>query len=273
MYRILLFIFFAISLNVFSQTDTILVKSNIIEKQTFHFQAIPKNINSLPVIKKIIKYRENDFFNDYFFLFFLNLLLITVFLLQVSKSKLKKLISTLYSINVLSQYSKVEIKRDNKYLLAYFILVFFFISILMFLTFKKLNIEVDVVYISFLILLFFTIDVFVHKISSYLFGLKEVSSVVHFNNYSFIILILPFLVVSILVVLYSTNIVFTELVISIILILLALFYLWKELRNIFILKASKINVFSFYFFLYLCTFKLLPLVILFKIAFAEISKT
>lgn len=268
---VLYFLFFLVS--NFAQSDTLHTDS-IVDIQTpkIFLKHISNNIDKLPKSKHIITYKAKNYFRDNFFLFILNLLLIAVFLLQISKEKIKKLTSTLVSINVLTQYSKVEDKRDNRYLFAYFLMVFFFIFILMYIIFKNLKIDVDIVYLSFLILLFFLIDYLVHQISSYLFNVKEVLSIIHFNNYAFIILLFPILIIAMLLILFNSYSV-TILMTKIILVVFTVFYVWKEIRNIVILNANKINIFSFYFFLYLCTFKLIPIVVLMKIAINEVLKT
>lgn len=272
MNKILLLLFLFVVKISFTQNNLDSLSYKPIVKQKINLLQIGENVNKLPLTKKIIKYRKNNFSRDVFFIFLLNIFLIAALLFNVSKKNTKKLLFTLYNINILTQYSKVEIKRDNNYLYIYYILLMFMLAILLHLVFEKMELKADIVYLSFLMIMFFILDFTIHKISSYLFNKENVSSTIHFNNFSFIIISLPILSVGTLLVLYNSQN-FTTVFLIFISTILAILYLWKEIRNLFILKANKINIFSFYFFLYLCTFKLVPLVIFFKIAYAEIIKT
>jgi len=269
--KLRLIFFVLLPLSVLAQNDTLQVSHRPIVKQTIHLISISESFKDFPKVNRIITYRSSNYFRDNFFLFLLNLFLISVLLLQISKEKVKKLLSTLFRTNVLTQYSKVEIKRDNNYLFAYFILVLVFISLLIFIILKNMELNANVIYLVFLVVLFFSINILVHSLATYIFNLKEIASIVHFSNYSFLIVILPLLIISLLLVLYNQS--YTVIISNILILLLAIFYLWSEIRNIIIFKANKINIYSFYFFLYLCTFKLIPLVIFVKIAYTEIIKT
>ena len=231
-----------------------------------------ESLDKLPTVKKIIQKKEKKNFKSYFFLFFLNLITIAVLLFQISKNKVKKLFSTLFSINALIQFSKVEVKRNNKYLIAYFFLFFIFFLVFVLLLFLNLNKEIDIINLTIIIASFLLIDYFLLTITAYLFNLKTESAIVSFNNMSFIVVVLPFVLVSILLILFleaNSSLILGTVVFAILLVL----YVWKEIRNLLILKANKINIFSFYFFLYLCTFKILPLVVFFKIIYGEVLKS
>jgi len=259
--------------NLNAQSDSIRIDSSAFFKEVVLESLFTKEkINELNTKEKIIFSKENNVKYSYFFLFILNLLFIAVLLFNVSRAKVKKLTATLFSLNVLSQFSRVEEKRDNQFLWAYLVQVLMFLSLFLVLITYKFKIEIDVVSISFGIFVFLLVDILVHNVSSFLFNKKELKTSVHFNNFSFVIISLPILIIAVLFILFS-DIDYSRIIIYVYLGILFLLYLAKEFRNIIILKANRVNIFSFYFFIYLCTFKFLPLIVLFKKIAGEIIKT
>lgn len=276
MHKKILFILllFTVAVSAQVEIDTAIVDSlQLVEfdEYTVEMPFSASSLNKLPVVSKKVFLKEDNQFRSYFFLFLLNILAIAVMLFVISKTKVKKLITTLFSLNVLMQYAKVEIKRNNNYLWAYFILLMILLSSIIYIVGINLGFEFDVLKGFLLILLFLIIDWLVGFFSAIIFKKRELKEVCHFNNFSFVILLLPFFIVCLLVILFL-NAQNTIISIFIMIAVITIIYLWKEFRNLFILKANKINVFSFYFFLYLCTFKILPMAILIKTILQELIK-
>ena len=229
------------------------------------------NINELPVEKKIITLKIKENFKSNVFLLMLNFIGIWVLLLNFSRNKIKKVLSTLFNLNMLKQFAQVESKRNNNYLWAYFLLLNLLLTLLFYVLSQNLNFEINIVNFFIIITAFFLSDILLNKFLSYIFNQKEIFYTLLFNNASFLILSLPLIIVSLLLLIYlptGPNILFGYFFIA-----LAVFiYTWKELRVLFILGSNKIKIFSFYFFLYLCTFKILPVAIVLKTVWVELIK-
>lgn len=274
MQKLVLLIFLLFTINTYSQVDSVLVDSSQMEDNDNYTAVIPytsDHLESMQVVSKIIQSQNEDNHKSYFFLFILNLLAISAFLLTISRLKVKKMISTLFSLNVLMQYAKVEAKRDNSYLWAYFILFIMFLSALVYVLGLNFQVEIDVLKLTLLIVIFLTLDLLIGFFTAFIFKKEELKGMCHFNNFSYVLVLMPFLIIALLLILFL-NIQNTAIASLIILGVLSLAYFSKELRNLLILKVNKINIFSFYFFLYLCTFKILPLAIFIKLTYVEILK-
>tara|TARA_B110000908_G_C10236523_1_gene443651 strand:- start:1420 stop:2253 length:834 start_codon:yes stop_codon:yes gene_type:complete len=272
--KVLFLLLFLFAIKVSAQIDSIGVGRLPAQKNATYSILIPfssDSLNNFPKISKNILLLENTNLKSYFFLFLLNLIAIAVFLFNISRAKVKKLITTLFSLNMLMQYSKVETKRDNSYLWAYFFLSIIFLAAIIYGLSLNLNLDLNVLKLTMFLVSFMAIDFVIVFFTGFIFKLKKFREMSHFNNFSFIIVTLPFLIVSVTVLLFL-SIESTYLIASIILGTLAIGYLWKEFRNLLILKANRINIFSFYFFLYLCTFKILPLAIFLKITYCEVLR-
>lgn len=270
-----LFLFLLLfAIKVSAQIDSIGVDSLPAQKNDTYSILIPfssDSLNNFPKFSKNILLLENTNLKSYFFLFLLNLMATAVFLFNISRAKVKKLIATLFSLNMLMQYAKVETKRDNSYLWAYFFLSIIFLAAIIYGLSLNLNLDLNVLKLTMFLVSFMVIDFVIVFFTGFVFKLKELREMSHFNNFSFVIATLPFLIVSVTLLLFL-SIESTYLIASIILGILAIGYLWKEFRNLLILKANRINIFSFYFFLYLCTFKILPLAIFLKITYCEVLR-
>ncbi len=272
---IFLLIFNIIVQSIFAQSYTSVYDSSAtktIEIQTLDQQIFSsKNIQNLPIINKIIVKKESNIKSSYIFLFFLNLVFIAVLLTYTFQDKIYKLTNTIFSINILTQYTKTEQKRDNSYLWLYLVLVFIALMLFIYTISFCFKYTINFEKLSLFLLSFFVLDLLIHKATSYLFTIQESINMIHFNNFSFLIIVLPFLFISILITLFIhiDGLFFIQYIIFTLLLLL---YFWKEIRNLFILKSNRINIYSFYFFLYLCTFKVAPLIIFSKIIFSKILK-
>lgn len=237
---------------------------SIVQLQLFEIPFSETAIEELPVVNKIITQQTHNTFKQSIFLVLLNFFCIWVLLLNFSRNRVQKVMATLFNINMLKQFAQVEAKRNNSYLWAYFLLSNLLITILIFVlafVFKK---EVDIFYTFLGVFTFLTLDLIFNALFAYVLNQKEQLDILNFNNAGFLIMSIPFFIVSLLLITYlpeSHSLIYGNVFIC----LSILIYSWKEIRFLFILKANKIKIFSFYFFLYLCTFKLLPLVILFKI--------
>lgn len=270
---IFLFLLFFVA-KATAQVDSVEVDSAFVQELDSYSVTMPFSkayLNNLPIISKNIIPQTDGNIKSYFFLFLLNLIAIAVFLFTISRTKLKKLIATFFSLNMLIQYAKVETKRDNSYLWAYFVLFLMFLATIIYVLSLNFNLNFDVFKITMFVLIFLLSDFLTGFFTAYILKLEELKEMIHFNNFSFIVIIVPFLIISVLILLFL-SIQNTFIISLVVFIVLILSYLWKELRNLLILKANRINIFSFYFFLYLCTFKILPLAIFFKITFSEILR-
>lgn len=230
-----------------------------------------QSLSELPVEDKIINLQKEDSSKQYIFLILLNLITIWVLLLNFSRNKIKKIIATIFNLNMLKQFAQVEAKRNHQYLWAYFLLLSILLTVLYSVLANKFNIEADVFKFFIIIISFLLFDIILNKFFAYLFNQNEVFSILLFNNATFLIISLPIIILSLLLLVYlpsNINIVLAYIVIS----TLIAINLWKELRVLFILGSNKIKIFSFYFFLYLCTFKFLPVALVLKTVWVELIK-
>lgn len=278
-YILSLIFFLSLALPSNAQIDSVFVLAydstinvdSLIENIPF---SIPFNndfINTLDKKSEIIALREPNFLKQNIFLILLNLLTITVLLFNISRVKVAKVLATLFNINMLKQFSLVEIKRDNKYLWAYFLLLLLFFSLVIYVLSFTFNREIDVWFVSVVLLVYLIFDLAVNLVTAYILKQYDNYAVVLFNNASFLILSIPFIISSLLLMVYLPerfNIYYSYFFVVIVFIL----YIWKEIRNIIILGSNKIKIFSFYFFLYLCTFKILPIAVLVKTVLQELIK-
>ena len=251
-----------ISLSVYCQTDTSVIIDKV-EKNNFQHIFSEQSINNLPKEILITEQKITNSFKQYFFLFLLNLLSISIFLMNFSKAKLKKVMSTLSSINILKQLSQTESKRSNSYLYAYFLLFFIFLLSFIYALNIVYNLNLDLLLIAIALMFFFILDALINYVTSYLLKANDLLQTIFFNNISILICSIPLIFLATMLSVYlSFKLVYiTSIALATVLVAV---YIYKEIRNIFILKAYKIKIGSFYFFLYLCTFKILPMVILLK---------
>lgn len=230
-----------------------------------------EKLNELPVQKKIISQNNREEFKSDIFLLMLNLISIWVLLLNYSRNKIKKILATIFNLNMLKQFAKVESKRNINYLWAYFLLLNLILTLLFYVLAQNLNIEVNIVKLFLIITAFLLSDTLLNKFLGYIFNQKENFYTLLFNNASFLILSLPLIIISLLLLVFlpnSVNIIFGYSFLALVIFI----YVWKELRVLFILGSNKIKIFSFYFFLYLCTFKFLPIAIVLKTVWVELIK-
>lgn len=230
-----------------------------------------ENFNKLPVQKKIISQNIKSEFKTNIFLLMLNLISIWVLLLNFSRNKIKKVLATLFNLNMLKHFANIESKRNNNYLWAYFLLLNLLLTVLFYVMAQNFNIEFNIVKLFLIIFTFLLFDTFFNKLFAFTLNQKDNFYVLLFNDASFLILSLPFIIISLLLLVFLPKDINTIFGYSF-LVGAILIYIWKEFRVLFILGSNKIKIFSFYFFLYLCTFKFLPLAIIFKTVWVELIK-
>lgn len=254
-----------------SSIDTLVHLDSPLVNKLFTIPFSPSAVETLERKTEIIAVKKHLYFKQYLFLILLNLFSISVFLFSITSLKVKKVLATLFNINMLKQFSLVESKRSNKYLLAYFLLFLLYFGVLIYI----LNIVAEQninLFLGFSALAFFLLfDLLVNLISAFILQTKETYATVLFNNSSFLFLAIPYFIISSILIIFlpeKLNLYYMYFFIALTIIV----YLWKEIRNIFILGSNKIKIFSFYFFIYLCTFKILPLVVFVKTILQELTK-
>ena len=222
----------------------------------------------LPIKNRIISFQKHDDFKQYFFLIIQNFFSISVLLIHITKANINKLMSTVFNVNMLKQVALVEIKRNNFHLWSYFLINIILKIISFYIIAKILIFDINWVKLSFFVFLFFIAEVIVNKLIAYVFKDEKIYAIIFFNHATFDMMSLPILLFSLLFLTYLPH-QFILLFIILFLIVLIGLYIWKEFRNIAIMYTEKINIFSLHFFIYLCTFKMIPIAIFSKLILAE----
>ena len=265
MYKILLLFSLFCSITLLEAQDSLVTSDSKAFLETFHSES---TISKLEKINKKIFSKNVPFNSSIFFLLILNLLFVSVLLLNVSKSKVKKHFKTLFSINSLTQLVKVESKRNNYHLSAYFIVVNLFGFLLLVIFNEKYLYNMNIAKLINALFIFYSFNFISSSIIAYLLDINELKLLKYFSNSTFLFLYLPlFIVFSLFFI--SVNISQLKSLLFILIVLFFIIYLWQEFRYLLILSSNKINITSFYFFLYLCTFKILPIIVFVKIILEE----
>lgn len=218
-------------------------------------------------ISRVASYKpQNNEQEIYFMLFIMYSMLLCAVYLN-SKTIVSSSFKTLFNMQFAMQFYRAEKKRNTLY---YIIYLFFFIIGFSFLLFKSYN-AFTPYEITFLKVLLFTILYFVlDYLSSFIYHLFTKNSkaieTVQTSILSFSILLCAFLWPLLAFVIVGAYYVST-IIIIISLLIVAFFLVMRELRVIQILSNEKVDILSFHFFTYLCTFKFLPILILVKVFF------
>lgn len=249
------------------EVDSTLIEDTVIVLQ---FDSLPKvsffNGNSTDqTISRITSFYKHSHKEDIVFMLFLaySVLLCIVFL--NSRPIVSASFKTLFNLQFAIQFYRTEKQRNTLYYIIY--LIFFIVSF-SYIIQSAYNYFHDfkIAYLS--VLLFTTLYFIIDYVSSYIYLLftnksKTIetvqTSILSFSIFLCVILwpLLSFIIIgkqyiSLFVALFS-------------IVIVVLFLLMRELRVVQILRNEKIDILSFHFFTYLCTFKFLPIFILVKI--------
>lgn len=202
----------------------------------------------------------------YFYLILIFSLLVTLVYLN-SKEMVKNSLKSLTSVQNTIQFSRTEKQSNGIYFGLYFAAFVFGISILahyIFSAFYGLEygflriIGFSIVILmldylaSYLFLLFTTNDRSIEMVQTVALTYPVLLSFVLWPALFFVVLsALPV----------------GKIFLTILLFMLGLVFILKEIRTLQVLRIEKIDIFSFHFFAYLCTFKFLPLFVLAKVFF------
>lgn len=228
-----------------------------------------EKVAELKMVDSLVLPQKNKRAKQYVFLLLLNFLFIGVFLLNVYRSSINKLLKVAFNINTLKQYAQTESTHRHSYLLAYILLFFLFLVLMVYTIDYKLKLNFPVLEIAFVLIGFLLFNMFVNAATGFLLKKALLREMVFFNNMLFVLMSFPILILFILGMLSFTYFI-SHIWLYFILVVLGGLYFVKEIRNIQILHQNKIKLFSSYFFLYLCTFKMLPFVVFLKIIVTKI---
>ena len=204
---------------------------------------------------------------DYYFYLIIAFSLIISLVFLNSKEMVKSSLKSFSSLQNTIQFSRTEKQSNSFYFVLYLGIFILGISLMaQYVSTRVYGMHFGFTRIAIFVVLVFLID----YLSTYLFLLFS-SHQKSLDMVQTVILTYPVLLAFILwpalffVVL--SGMATAKLALTISLAVLALIFLLKEIRTIQVLWIEKIEIFSFHFFAYLCTFKFLPIIVLAKIFF------
>lgn len=264
----LVFFILFVSIASAQEIDTTLVEDTVIVLQ---FDSIPKisffNGSEGESISRISSFYKRSKIEDVTFVLFLvySLLLSIVFI--NSRSIVSSSFKTLFNMQFAMQFYRTEKKRNTFYYILY--LCFFIVGV-SYLLFRANN-QFSNHSIIFPKVLLFTILYFIFDYASsfiYLLFTKKTTAIetLQTSILSFSVPLCIFLwPLIVFIIVGQLFISFSVIIIS--LVIVAFFLVMRELRVIQILSNEKVDILSFHFFTYLCTFKFLPILLLVKVFF------
>jgi len=241
--------------------DTTIVLQYEDELPEFTIFSADKNQN----INRSSSFIQQSNYKSYVFIFFVLYSILLCLIYIKSKDVVKASLKSLFNFQYALQYYRTQKERNVLY--YFFYLLFFIISFSYFLQnifIKHTNFSTNLYRIIIVVSLFFIIDYFSSFI--YLLFTKKSKSVNNIQkailSYAvvFCIYLWPLMA---FVIVGDEKVQFYTAIIG--WIFLAIILILKELRVLQILLNDKIDIVSFHFFTYLCTFKFLPIIILVKV--------
>lgn len=204
--------------------------------------------------------------DGYFFAVIAFSILLTLIYLN-SREMVRSSLKSLTSVQNTIQFSRTEKQSDGLFYLLYLSLFIFGVAFAAkYVLARMYGMDFGLGRIVFFTILFFLID----YLASYLFllfttndkSIDMVQTVILTYPVLLSFVLWPSLFFVVLSALPTGN-----LFLVVILVVLGIIFLLKELRTLQVLRIEKIDIFSFHFFAYLCTFKFLPLFVMAKIVF------
>lgn len=190
---------------------------------------------------------------------------VLAFLLLISREQVKMSFKSIFSSSFALQQSRTE-RQGNAYF-YYLYLIVFILSFAFLLNYSSTYIflrERSFGTFVFLVFAYFALD-FIFSIQTSLFSnSKRIIEVLLSSSLNYA-LVLCILVWPALFFVIFAKISLAKLISIVFFILIGSIYLVKEWRILQILANEKVEVYSFHFFAYLCSFKILPIIVLVKI--------
>ncbi len=202
--------------------------------------------------------------------YFLALLLMSIALTmlvlyakELVKTSFQSILNLNYTIRGLGSKENRNVLNFSIFLLCFIFLFSYFLSLGLhqFYTFDISFLEILKIIFFFFLLDFLTSFLYLLFTKNY-----KVLEYVHAGSYYIIICLLMLVWLSVFLVAYS-NPFFGFYIFWFCLLTVLLFLVLREVRAIQILQSERVDIFSFQFFTYLCTFKILPLAIFVTILF------
>lgn len=217
--------------------------------------------------QRLIAMLETDPTEDWYFYGLMIYSLVLVFFYLSSKDMVLASFKSFYSYQFNVQYNRTNKQRNLLYLLIYYLLfILAFVVLAQFILHTFFDSNISWARLTGLCFAYFIWDYFstniYHLFTSNSKGIDLVKSVqlVFSPLWALLIWLALFFVI-----LGSAKVSGIASVLSIS--LLAFMLLAKEIRILQVLWLEKIDIFSFHFFAYLCTFKILPFILLVKLVF------
>jgi hypothetical protein len=223
--------------------------------------------DSCLVKSRIASLQMNTLNKDLYFytILLFSLLLVLVFI--NSRDMVSNSIASISSLQKTIQFSRTEKQSNGLYFVLYFILSVFSLA----LAGQYIITEIyGLNYSFFSIFLLVAVTFFIDYLSSYLY-LLFTSNYRTIDMIQTVILTFPvllsFILWPVLFFIILSSFATAKVFFIILCIVLGLILLLKEFRTLQILWLEKIDIFSFHFFAYLCSFKFLPLFLVVKVFF------
>jgi len=211
------------------------------------------------------------FNNSYFFWWFLLFLWALVVLLwNLERTHSIQLLKSLVSVNLMLQISRT-VRGKERFFGFLLTLAYNFLVSIAFFKFLLLNFskEINWYYLILIFLFLNFLDAMIISIGAYIKKMDYLATSHRFNNDSIVLLGFTLMLPILFVMLYASlyfQILFSWLFIVLFIVLIAI----KEVRSLQLLNSYRIKIFNFYFFIYLCTFKIIPILVLVKFFFSQI---
>lgn len=272
MYRLIAFIVLFLSIHLLMAQDTSCVEFNA------NFQTEDYAIQSFEQLvcpEKTEKYSVLNFFsenNDNIFFWWLLLFIsiAVIFLWNIERLHSIQLLKSILSVNYMLQISRGN-KVKEQFFGSLFTLSFFILSSIAFCKFFQLNFhhEIEWYYFTFFFFAIILFEALTLNIIGYLMKANHLVIAQRLNSDSVVLLGSILTLPMVFVILFSTFI--AQFFFSwIFIVVFLLLYVIKEVRSLQLLNSFRIKIFNFYFFIYLCTFKILPILVLGKIFYSYI---
>jgi hypothetical protein len=261
---------FVIALNIFTQQqDTI-----AIDTLMFQIEPLPtfENLMGCETKERIIEIQtfetEKTTIFFWWMLLFLSTVLIAVWNLERQYSL--HLAKSVFSLNHSLQIIRTERFKDRFLGVFYSLIFLILLSVgIQYYTAAYFQSLVEWYKIAFVIGGYNIVENFIARASGYLINKSNLSRASIFNKQALRFILLILMLPLIFLIIFSDGWIHKILVTSYVSIFV-LFFLIKEIKNFQLLLMDRINVISLHFFIYLCTFKILPIIFLVKILYAYI---
>ncbi|MGB1247608.1 MAG: DUF4271 domain-containing protein [Chitinophagales bacterium] len=255
---------------VFSQSidDTLVQQIDLssidtLEADVLSFSDVEQNV----FIDKISTLQATSLSSFVLFGSLLLMFLIGVVLLENSRQQMRAIRQSLFNVNLSMQHARTARRNNRVYLWGYFVSFFLLFSLSVYLSLDVFfTTKISFYTIAMISAAFFFLDYISYIVMGVLGKKEETSFVVRYNV--FVQFIVGFWVFLLFCFFLSFGVAPYKVWIAWILIaFIAFFFLFKEVRLFQVILAERINFSVFHFLLYICTFKILPVVVLCKVMF------